>query len=169
MIKKYGLMNNEIPTNSTWLYKILNNLQHISTTKEIWTCLRAFSVPQPKKPLMVMEYWSGWFDVWGEPHHVFSAQGIGSASSKWACTHGHRRFTSGNKPPRISTAFKSLSTVNWLFAWDNAICINVWKNVLLAVHDPFSLVSIYFTVWKILSALTHNVSAFFLLWQKWSL
>uniref|UniRef100_A0A672PDN6 Beta-galactosidase-1-like protein 2 n=1 Tax=Sinocyclocheilus grahami TaxID=75366 RepID=A0A672PDN6_SINGR len=27
----------------------------------------------PQKPLMVMEYWSGWFDVWGEPHHVFSA------------------------------------------------------------------------------------------------
>uniref|UniRef100_A0A9J7YCF6 Si:dkey-224e22.2 n=1 Tax=Cyprinus carpio carpio TaxID=630221 RepID=A0A9J7YCF6_CYPCA len=25
------------------------------------------------KPLMVMEYWSGWFDVWGEPHHVFPA------------------------------------------------------------------------------------------------
>uniref|UniRef100_A0A673FM54 Si:dkey-224e22.2 n=1 Tax=Sinocyclocheilus rhinocerous TaxID=307959 RepID=A0A673FM54_9TELE len=31
---------------------------------------------QPQKPLMVMEYWSGWFDVWGKPHHVFSAQGM---------------------------------------------------------------------------------------------
>ncbi|XP_056621476.1 beta-galactosidase-1-like protein 2 isoform X2 [Triplophysa dalaica] len=29
---------------------------------------------QPQKPLLVMEYWSGWFDVWGEPHHVFDAQ-----------------------------------------------------------------------------------------------
>uniref|UniRef100_A0A8C2ZHC0 Beta-galactosidase n=1 Tax=Cyclopterus lumpus TaxID=8103 RepID=A0A8C2ZHC0_CYCLU len=28
---------------------------------------------QPQKPLMVMEYWSGWFDVWGEHHHVFHA------------------------------------------------------------------------------------------------
>ena len=24
---------------------------------------------------MVMEYWSGWFDVWGEHHHVFHAEG----------------------------------------------------------------------------------------------
>ncbi|XP_041664950.1 beta-galactosidase-1-like protein 2 [Cheilinus undulatus] len=29
---------------------------------------------QPQKPLMVMEYWSGWFDVWGEYHHVFHAE-----------------------------------------------------------------------------------------------
>ncbi|KAJ0063644.1 hypothetical protein NL108_004485, partial [Boleophthalmus pectinirostris] len=26
---------------------------------------------QPQKPVMVMEYWCGWFDVWGEHHHVF--------------------------------------------------------------------------------------------------
>ncbi|XP_061576198.1 beta-galactosidase-1-like protein 2 [Cololabis saira] len=29
---------------------------------------------QPQKPLMVMEYWSGWFDVWGDYHHVFHAE-----------------------------------------------------------------------------------------------
>ena len=23
-----------------------------------------------------MEYWSGWFDVWGEPHHIFHAEGM---------------------------------------------------------------------------------------------
>ncbi|XP_022111084.1 beta-galactosidase-1-like protein 2 isoform X2 [Acanthaster planci] len=28
------------------------------------------------KPLMVMEFWSGWFDHWGEKHHIFSADGI---------------------------------------------------------------------------------------------
>ncbi|XP_033641124.1 beta-galactosidase-1-like protein 2 [Asterias rubens] len=28
------------------------------------------------KPLMVMEFWSGWFDHWGEKHHVFSSSGI---------------------------------------------------------------------------------------------
>uniref|UniRef100_A0A8C4EID9 Si:dkey-224e22.2 n=1 Tax=Dicentrarchus labrax TaxID=13489 RepID=A0A8C4EID9_DICLA len=28
----------------------------------------------PQKPLMVMEYWSGWFDVWGDHHHVFHAE-----------------------------------------------------------------------------------------------
>lgn len=31
---------------------------------------------KPQKPLLVMEYWSGWFDVWGEAHHVFDAQGM---------------------------------------------------------------------------------------------
>ncbi|KAL4647273.1 beta-galactosidase-1-like protein 2 [Arapaima gigas] len=29
---------------------------------------------QPQRPKLVMEYWSGWFDVWGEAHHVFSAE-----------------------------------------------------------------------------------------------
>lgn len=24
---------------------------------------------------MVMEYWSGWFDLWGGLHHVFTAEG----------------------------------------------------------------------------------------------
>ncbi|XP_070685504.1 beta-galactosidase-1-like protein 2 isoform X2 [Pempheris klunzingeri] len=29
---------------------------------------------QPKKPKMVMEYWSGWFDLWGDLHHVYPAE-----------------------------------------------------------------------------------------------
>ncbi|KAM7413457.1 hypothetical protein PAMA_020718 [Pampus argenteus] len=29
---------------------------------------------QPQKPKMVMEYWSGWFDLWGDLHHVFTAE-----------------------------------------------------------------------------------------------
>ncbi|KAM8768168.1 beta-galactosidase-1-like protein 2 isoform 1-T1 [Acanthopagrus schlegelii] len=29
---------------------------------------------QPQKPKMVMEYWTGWFDLWGELHHVFAAE-----------------------------------------------------------------------------------------------
>ncbi|XP_030600290.1 beta-galactosidase-1-like protein 2 isoform X2 [Archocentrus centrarchus] len=29
---------------------------------------------QPQKPKMVMEYWSGWFDLWGDLHHVFAAE-----------------------------------------------------------------------------------------------
>ncbi|XP_029428194.1 beta-galactosidase-1-like protein 2 isoform X2 [Rhinatrema bivittatum] len=28
---------------------------------------------QTKKPKMVMEYWTGWFDQWGSDHHVFDA------------------------------------------------------------------------------------------------
>ncbi len=37
--------------------------------------MHGFCFVQPQKPLMVMEYWSGWFDVWGEHHHVFHAEG----------------------------------------------------------------------------------------------
>ncbi|KAI9537213.1 hypothetical protein NQZ68_027247 [Dissostichus eleginoides] len=29
---------------------------------------------QPHKPKMVMEYWSGWFDLWGDLHHVYPAE-----------------------------------------------------------------------------------------------
>ncbi|KAG7470498.1 hypothetical protein MATL_G00114490 [Megalops atlanticus] len=31
---------------------------------------------QPQQPKMVMEYWSGWFDVWGGRHHVFCAEDL---------------------------------------------------------------------------------------------
>eukprot|EP00063_Salmo_salar_P095323 XP_014070158.1 PREDICTED: beta-galactosidase-1-like protein 3 [Salmo salar] len=27
-----------------------------------------------EKSKMVMEYWSGWFDLWGDLHHVFAAE-----------------------------------------------------------------------------------------------
>lgn len=40
-------------------------------TKEAFAKLREY---QPDGPLMVMEFWSGWFDHWGEEHHV-SADG----------------------------------------------------------------------------------------------
>ncbi|XP_061074040.1 beta-galactosidase-1-like protein 2 [Conger conger] len=29
---------------------------------------------QPQQPKLVMEYWSGWFDLWGDLHHVFPAE-----------------------------------------------------------------------------------------------
>ena len=35
--------------------------------KEAFAKLREY---QPDGPLMVMEFWSGWFDHWGEPHHI---------------------------------------------------------------------------------------------------
>jgi hypothetical protein len=33
------------------------------------------NVLQPGKPLMVMEFWSGWFDHWGEKHHIWPLEG----------------------------------------------------------------------------------------------
>jgi len=35
--------------------------------KEAFAKLREY---QPEGPLVVMEFWSGWFDHWGEPHHI---------------------------------------------------------------------------------------------------
>jgi beta-galactosidase len=35
--------------------------------KEAFAKLREY---QPEGPLMVMEFWSGWFDHWGEQHHI---------------------------------------------------------------------------------------------------
>ncbi|XP_077985074.1 beta-galactosidase-1-like protein 2 isoform X2 [Glandiceps talaboti] len=32
------------------------------------------SIQGEDKPLMVMEYWSGWFDHWGEDHHVLDVE-----------------------------------------------------------------------------------------------
>lgn len=37
---------------------------------------------QPNKPLMVMEYWTGWFDHWTEKHHTRSAQEFGEVLEK---------------------------------------------------------------------------------------
>uniref|UniRef100_A0A3Q3EXY2 Si:dkey-224e22.2 n=1 Tax=Labrus bergylta TaxID=56723 RepID=A0A3Q3EXY2_9LABR len=45
------------------------NLQRLS-----FGAIHHLAEMQPQKPLMVMEYWSGWFDVWGEHHHVFHAE-----------------------------------------------------------------------------------------------
>ncbi|KAM6933824.1 beta-galactosidase-1-like protein 2 [Xenentodon cancila] len=36
--------------------------------------IKHLDVTQPQKPKMVMEYWSGWFDLWGDLHHVYSAE-----------------------------------------------------------------------------------------------
>lgn len=48
-------------------------LQTVNLQKLTFGDVQHLAELQPQKPLMVMEYWSGWFDVWGEPHHVFPA------------------------------------------------------------------------------------------------
>lgn len=30
---------------------------------------------QPNNPTMVMDYWTGWYDIWGELHHVLPPEG----------------------------------------------------------------------------------------------
>ncbi|XP_048588941.1 beta-galactosidase-1-like protein 2 isoform X2 [Nematostella vectensis] len=45
------------------------NFQH--SARNSLTQLQEF---QPDKPIMVTEYWSGWFDHWGEKHHVLNTE-----------------------------------------------------------------------------------------------
>uniref|UniRef100_A0A8C1YX10 Si:dkey-224e22.2 n=1 Tax=Cyprinus carpio TaxID=7962 RepID=A0A8C1YX10_CYPCA len=45
-------------------------LQTVNLQKLTFGDVQHLAELQPQKPLMVMEYWSGWFDVWGEPHHI---------------------------------------------------------------------------------------------------
>ncbi|KAL0994661.1 hypothetical protein UPYG_G00125460 [Umbra pygmaea] len=36
--------------------------------------IKDFKAIQPIRPMMVMEYWTGWFDAWGDLHHVFAPE-----------------------------------------------------------------------------------------------
>ncbi|XP_061105443.1 beta-galactosidase-1-like protein 2, partial [Conger conger] len=36
--------------------------------------LKYLDAMQPQSPKLVMEYWAGWFDTWGDLHHVFAAE-----------------------------------------------------------------------------------------------
>ena len=41
-------------------------------TAELW--LTELATIQPGKPTMVMEWWTGWFDYWGEDHHDWAPE-----------------------------------------------------------------------------------------------
>jgi beta-galactosidase len=49
------------------LPEVFKTVNFAFDAKEAFTKLREY---QPEGPLMVMEFWSGWFDHWGETHHV---------------------------------------------------------------------------------------------------
>lgn len=38
---------------------------------------------QPNSPTMVMDYWTGWYDVWGELHHVLPQEGKEGPPGYW--------------------------------------------------------------------------------------
>ncbi|MGW1007399.1 glycoside hydrolase family 35 protein [Streptomyces sp. NPDC002520] len=69
-----------------------------SRTDEAFAALRRF---QPGGPAMCMEFWNGWFDHWGEPHHVRSAESAAAeldailrtgASVNFYMAHGGTNF-----------------------------------------------------------------------------
>jgi len=49
------------------LPEVFKTVNFAFEAKEAFAKLREY---QPDGPLMVMEFWSGWFDHWGEPHHI---------------------------------------------------------------------------------------------------
>jgi beta-galactosidase len=49
---------------------VLSTVNFGSGAKDAFMKLREY---QAEQPLMCMEYWNGWFDHWGEPHHARDA------------------------------------------------------------------------------------------------
>ncbi|XP_035646453.1 beta-galactosidase-1-like protein 2 isoform X2 [Oncorhynchus keta] len=49
-------------------------LKTVNLQRLAYGTIQYLAYMQPQKPLLVMEYWSGWFDVWSESHHVFPAE-----------------------------------------------------------------------------------------------
>ncbi|KAI4814879.1 hypothetical protein KUCAC02_005059 [Chaenocephalus aceratus] len=91
------------------------NLQRLS-----FGAIQHVAETQPQKPLMVMKYWSGWFDVWGEHHHVFHAEELleRGVSINLYMFHGGTSFgfmngamDYGTYKPQISSYAKPLPEV----------------------------------------------------------
>ena len=47
---------------------------------------------QPNGPLMCMEFWNGWFDHWGEPHHTRDAADVAEALDEMLAANGSVNF-----------------------------------------------------------------------------
>jgi beta-galactosidase len=58
------------------LPQVLKTANFGSRAPEEFAKLREY---QPQGPLMCMEFWNGWFDHWGEPHHTRDAQDAAAA------------------------------------------------------------------------------------------
>ena len=50
--------------------------------------IAALRIHQPDRPVLIPEYWTGWFDWWGDKHHD-----LGLDSTKhWGTTYSHLRL-----------------------------------------------------------------------------
>lgn len=59
-----------VQTATTFFYSYLFRTVYIKSDAE--DALDTLMRFQPNKPLMVGEFWTGWFDHWGEKHHVLA-------------------------------------------------------------------------------------------------
>ncbi|PFX33940.1 Beta-galactosidase-1-like protein 2 [Stylophora pistillata] len=84
------------------------------------TCLNRLKKLQPDKPLMVAEFWPGWFDHWGEQHHKMEADKVVTrvsnilkmgASINLFMFHGGTNFGFMNGANAVKNQFKYQPTV----------------------------------------------------------
>lgn len=70
-----------------------------------------------------MEYWSGWFDVWGESHHVFHAEG-----TETLLNHHFSSDIFAELMLIFSTTLHSLHSITRLQAlqWPVCVCLSFW-------------------------------------------
>ncbi|KAI4903619.1 hypothetical protein NFI96_030680 [Prochilodus magdalenae] len=50
-------------------------LRTLNLRKLNYDDIKYLEAVQPNSPMLVMEYWTGWFDGWGDLHHSFPAEG----------------------------------------------------------------------------------------------
>lgn len=54
-------------------------LQTINFGGNAWERLKEIKQVQPDKPVLVTEFWDGWFDHWGEEHHTREKESVASS------------------------------------------------------------------------------------------
>lgn len=61
----------------TEIHTMLNNHSRKVVSGVAFAASSLFSVCQPNSPAIVMDYWTGWYDVWGDLHHMLPPEGRG--------------------------------------------------------------------------------------------
>src|SRR5690606_10668569 len=68
---------------------VLETVNFGSRAKEAFQMLRLY---QPEGPVMCMEYWNGWFDHWGEEHHVRDGNEVAEVLEEMLAAGGSVNF-----------------------------------------------------------------------------
>ncbi|KAJ0062008.1 hypothetical protein NL108_014906 [Boleophthalmus pectinirostris] len=57
-------------SNSLKLGSVNGALKTLKLQKLNWRDIQDLTALQPNSPTMIMDYWTGWYDAWGELHHI---------------------------------------------------------------------------------------------------
>ena len=50
--------------------------------------IAALRIHQPDRPVLITEYWTGWFDWWGDKHHDLGLEFTRTISTMYQMVHG---------------------------------------------------------------------------------